>query len=144
MKLDIARIDVWVAGIGDRPGGLARTLRGLAEAGANLEFVIARRAPERPEKAVVFAAPIRGAKQTKAARRLGFQKSKSVHGVRVATTDKPGLGLRLTEAMAEAGINLRGFSGVAVGKRAVFHIAFDATADAAKAVRVLRRISAKP
>jgi len=70
MKLDIARIDVWVAGIEDRPGGLVEKLRGLAEAGANLEFVIARRAPERPEKAVVFATPIQGAKQTKAARQL--------------------------------------------------------------------------
>ena len=144
MKLDIARIDVWVAGIEDRPGGLAQTLRGLAEAGANLGFVIARRAPERPEKAVVFAAPIPGAKQEKAARKLGFQKSKSVHGVRVTATDKPGLGFRLTETIADAGINLRGFSGVAVGRRAVFHIAFDAPSDAAKAVRVLRRISAKP
>lgn len=143
MKLDITRIDVWVAGNEDRPGGLAEKLRSLAEAGANLEFVIARRAPERPEKAVVFAAPIQGAKQTKAAKQFGFQKSKSVHGVRVTTTDKPGLGLTLTQAMADADINLRGFPGVAVGKRAVFHIAFDTTSDATKAVRVLRQISAK-
>ncbi|UCD51502.1 MAG: hypothetical protein JSW27_02500, partial [Phycisphaerales bacterium] len=117
MKLDIARIDVWVAGIEDRAGGLALALGGLAEAGANLEFVIARRAPERPEKAVVFAAPIQGARQARAAKQFGFQKSKSVHGIRVTTTDKRGLGLKLTQAMADAGINLRGFSGVAVGKR---------------------------
>jgi len=143
MKLDVARIDVWVAGIEDRPGGLAAKLSGLAEAGANLEFLMARRAPERSEKAVVFAAPLKGVRQTRAARQLGFHKSKSVHGLRVSGPDKPGLGLTLAEVLAEAGINLRGFSGVAVGRRATFHIAFDSASDANKAARVLRRAAAK-
>ena len=143
MKLDVARIDVWVAGIEDRPGGLAAKLSGLAEAGVNLEFLMARRAPERPEKAVVFAAPLKGVRQTRAARQLGFHKSKSVHGLRVSGPDKPGLGLMLAEMLAEAGINLRGFSGVAVGRRATFHIAFDSVSDAGKAARVLRRAAAK-
>ena len=140
MKLDIARMDVWVAGIEDCPGGLAEVLNGLAAAGANLEFGIARRSPEGPEEAVVFAAPITGARQAKAAKQLGFQKSKSVHGVRVIGADKPGLGLTLTEALAVAGLNLRGFSGVTVGKRAAFHFAFDTAANAAKAVRVLQKL----
>lgn len=143
MKLEITRVDVWVAGIKDRPGGLAEKLHGLAEAGANLEFLLARRAPGQPEKAVAFVAPIRGAKQTKAARELGFHKSKSLHGLRVSGADRPGLGLTLSQSLAKAGINLRGFSGVAVGKRAVFHIALDRVSDAGKAARVLRRIAAK-
>jgi len=29
MKLDINRVDIWVAGIEDRPGGLTEKLRGL-------------------------------------------------------------------------------------------------------------------
>lgn len=139
MKLDITRVDVWVAGIEDRPGGLTEKLRGLAQAGANLEFLLARRAPEQPGKAVVFAAPIKGAKQTRAAQGLGFHKSSSLHGVRVVAADKPGLGLVLTQSLADAGINLRGFSGTAVGKRAVFYIAFDTSADVAKAIRCLNR-----
>ncbi len=143
MKLGITRIDVWVAGIKDRPGGLAEKLHGLAQAGANLEFLLARRAPGQPEKAVAFVAPIRGAKQTKAARELGFHKSKSLHGLRVTGPDKPGLGLTLSQSLAKADINLRGFSGVAVGKRAVFHIALDTVSDAGKAARVLRRIAAR-
>jgi len=139
MKLDITRVDIWVAGIEDRPGGLTEKLRGLAQAGANLEFLLARRAPEQPGKAVVFAAPIKGAKQMKAARELGFHRSNSLHGIRIMTADKPGLGLALTQALADAGINLRGFSGAAVGKRAVFYIAFDISADVGKAVRCLNR-----
>ena len=139
MKLDINRVDIWVAGIEDRPGGLTEKLRGLAQAGANLEFLLARRAPEKPGKAVVFAAPIKGAKQMKAARGLGFRKSNSLHGIRVMAADKPGLSLALTQALADAGINLRGFSGAAVGKRAVFYVAFDTSGDVGKAIRCLRR-----
>ncbi len=139
MKLDINRVDIWVAGIEDRPGGLTERLRGLAQAGANLEFLLARRAPEKPGKAVVFAAPIKGAKHMKAARGLGFHKSNSLHGIRVMADDKPGLSLALTQALADAGINLRGFSGTAVGKRAVFYIAFDTSGDVGKAIRCLNR-----
>ena len=140
MKLDVERIDLWVAGVDDRPGGLAEKFRGLAEAGASLSFGLGRRAPDKPGKAVVFVAPIRGARQTRAAKQLGFRKSKSICGVRVVGSDKPGLGLKVTEALAASGVNLRGFSGVAVGKQAVFHIAFDTAADAAKAVKILRQI----
>lgn len=139
MKLEINRVDVWVAGIENRPGGLAEKLRGLTQAGANLEFLLARRTPERPGRAVVFAAPIKGARQTRAARELGFHKSSSLHGVRVRAADKPGLGLLLTQCLADAGINLRGFSGTVADKRAVFYIAFDTSADAGKAIRRLNR-----
>ena len=139
MKLDINRVDIWVAGIEDRPGGLTEKLRGLAQAGANLEFLLARRAPEKPGKAVVFAAPIKGAKQMKAARGLGFHKSNSLHGICVMAADKPGMSLALTQALADAGINLRGFSGAAVGKRAVFYVAFDTSADVGKAIRCVNR-----
>ena len=139
MKLSITRVDVWVAGIEDRPGGLTEKLRGLTQAGASLEFLLARRAPEQPGKAVVFAAPIKGAKQTRAAQELGFHKSNSLHGIRIMAADKPGLGLALTQSLADAGMNLRGFSGAAIGKRAVFYVAFDTSADVGKAMRCLKR-----
>jgi hypothetical protein len=139
MKLSITRVDVWVAGIEDRPGGLTEKLRGLTQAGASLEFLLARRAPEQPGKAVVFAAPIKGAKQTRAAQELGFHKSNSLHGIRIMAADKPGLGLALTQSLADAGMNLRGFSGAAIGKRAVFYVAFDTSADVGKAIRCVNR-----
>jgi len=135
MKLEITRVDVWVAGIEDRPGGLTEKLSVLTQAGANLEFLLARRAPEQPGKAVVFAAPIKGTKQTKAAQELGFHKSNSLQGIRVAAADKPGLALALTQSLADAGINLRGLSGIAVGKKAVLYIALDNSADVRKTIR---------
>jgi len=136
----VTRVDVWAATIKDRPGGLAGKLAALAEAGANLEFVIARRAPEKPGTGVVFVTPIKGAAQLRAAKLAGFVKSKSLHSVRVEGPDKPGLGAKLAEALAKAGINLRGLSAAALGKRFICHLAFQTTGDAAKAMRVLKKL----
>lgn len=138
MKLDISRVDVWAVSIKDRPGGLAEKLDALAQAGANLEFVIARRAPEKKGTGVVFVTPIKGARQIKAAKKAGFVKTASLRGLRIAAVDKPGLGAKLTKQFGEAGINLRGMSGAAIGKRAIFHLAFDSNTDASKAMRILK------
>ena len=143
MKLDVSRVDVWAARIKDRPGGLAQKLNALAQAGANLEFVIARRAPGKPKTGVVFVTPIKGARQVKAAKQAGFKKTASLRGLRIAAGDRPGLGAKLTTQLADAGINLRGFSGAAIGKRAIFHLAFDSNADAGKAIRCLKAISSR-
>jgi len=138
MKLDVARVDVWAASIKDRPGGLAEKLDSLAQTGVNLEFVIARRRPEKPGTAVVFVTPIKGAKQVKAAGKAGFAKTKSLQGLRIAAVDRPGLGATVTKQLANSRINLRGFSGAAIGKRAVFYLAFDRPADVNKAMRILK------
>ncbi len=140
MALNVTRVDVWAASIQDRPGGLAEKLAALAEAGAQIEFVIARRAPDKPSKGVVFLTPLKGAAQIRAARKAGFEKSKSLHSVRIEGPDKPGLGARMTQTLAEAGINLRGLSAAAIGKRCVVHLALDGSADATKAARILKRL----
>lgn len=141
MKLNVSRTDTWAATIDDRPGGLADKLAALAAAGANLEFIIARRAPEQRGSGVVFVTPLKGAKQVKAAEAAGFQKTKSLHSLRIEGADKPGTGVKLAEALAEAGINLRGLSAAAVGKRYVAHLALDTAQDAAKAAAVLKKLS---
>ena len=46
MAYRINKVDVWAGEIEDRPGGLAKKLAVLAEAGANFEFLISRRAPK--------------------------------------------------------------------------------------------------
>ena len=142
MALKATRLDVWVGGLKDKAGVLAEKLNVLAEAGAQLEFVLARRAPEKPGAAVAFLAPLKGATQLRAARRVGFHKSKSLHAVRVEGPDRPAMGARLTQALAAKGINLRGLSAAVVGKRFVAHLAMDSLADASKAIRVLQALSA--
>ena len=140
MALNVTRADVWAASIEDRPGGLAEKLAALAEAGAQLEFVIARRASERPGTGVVFLTPLKGSAQIGAAKKAGFEKTESLHSLRVEGPDQPGLGAKMTQALAQAGINLRGLSAAAIGPRCVVHLALDSTADATKASRLLKRL----
>ena len=141
MKLDVTRVDVWATSIEDRPGGLAEKLAPLAQSGVNLEFIIARRAPERTGTGVVFVTPIKGAAQVQAARQAGFAKTESLRSVRIEGPDKPGLGAWLTQKLADAGINLRGLSAAVPGRRFVMYLAFDEPGEASKAMRLLRRTS---
>ena len=141
MKLNVTKTDVWAATIEDRPGGLHEKVAALSQAGANLEFVVSRRAPDQPGKGVVFVTPLKGAKQTKAAEAAGFQKSAGLHSLRIEGTDKPGAGTAMTDALAKAGINLRGLSGAAFGRRFVVYLALDTPEDAARAASILKKLS---
>ena len=138
MKVDVSRVDVWAASIEDRPGGMAEKLDVLAQADVDLEFIIARRSSSKPGTAVVFVTPIKGARQARAARKVGFEKTKSLHAIRVATGNKPGFAAELTTKLGGAGINLRGFSGASISNRAVFYVGFDSDEDAGKAIRLLK------
>ena len=140
MALNVTRVDVWAASMEDQPGGLAQKLAALAAAGAQLEFVVARRAPDKPGTGVVFLTPLTGAAQARAAKQAGFEKTKSLHSVRAEGPDKPGLGARITQALAGAGINLRGISAAAINKRCIVYLALDTAADATKAIRILKSL----
>jgi hypothetical protein len=138
MGLKVERVDTWAASIEDKPGSLAGKLNALAGAGVNLEFVIARRAPEKPGSGVMFVTPIKGAAQIKVAREVGFAKSESLHTVRVEGPNKAGYGVNIAEALAAQGMNLRGFTAAAIGTKFVAHLALDSKTDATKAMRILR------
>ena len=136
MAYTIDRVDVWAGSIRDRPGGVAAVLDTLAQAGANLEFVIGRR--DKKNTGVVFLAPLKGAAQLRAARKLRLKKAVTLQSLRVAGPDKPGLGAHIACVLADAGINLRGISAAAIGRRCVVYFAFDSKADATQARRVLK------
>lgn len=140
MDLNIERANVWAASIQDQPGGLATMLAGLKEAGADLDFVLARRAPDKPGTGAVFVTPLRGDRQVDAATFLGFNVLSTVQSVRVEGDNKPGIAASLASKLAGAGINLRGFSGAVIGSRFILYIGFDSDEDAAKAVEVLRQV----
>lgn len=139
MPYKITKVDVWAGTIKDRPGGLAEKLETLAHAKASLEFVVARRAPDKPGKGVVFLAPLRGAAQIRAAKKAGLSKAASLCSLRIEGPDKPGFGARITRLLADAGINMRGLSAAALGRKCVVYFAFDSAANATKASRVLKR-----
>jgi len=135
MGLNAERVDVWAATIEDQPGGLAEKLTPLAEAGADLEFVVARRAAEKPGTGVVFVTPLQGDAQTAAAG-AGFAVADSMHSVRITGDNAPGIGAQLTAKLADAGINLRGLSAAVIGQRFVMYLALD-TAEAAEQAMAL-------
>lgn len=139
MAYAINKVDVWSGEIEDRPGGLADKLTALSGAGASIEFLVSRRAPDKPGSGVIFVTPIKGAKQKSAAQAAGLNTTDSLHSVRVAGPDRAGLGAKMTRAIADAGVNLRGISAAALGRRAVTYFAFDSAVDAATAIAVLRK-----
>ena len=138
MELMVERVDVWAASIKDEPGGLATTLASLREEGADLDFILARRAPDEPGTGLVFLTPLRGDREIDAAATLGFNVMRSVQSIRVEGENKPGMAAELTGKLAEAGINLRGLSAAVIGSRSILFIGFDSAEDAAKAVDVLQ------
>ena len=139
MALKATRADVWAVTIEDRPGGAAEKLDALAQGGANLEMLLARRT-DQPGQGVMFVTPVKGAKTLKAAQAAGFGKPEHIHSVRVEGGDKPGLGAKIARALGDAGINVRGISAVAIGRKFISYIACDSADDANKAVGVLKKV----
>ena len=137
MSLAAERVDVWVASLEDQPGGLAEKLAPLATAGADLEFAIARRSPEKPGTGVVFVTPLRGEAQAAAAAKAGFAVADSLHSVRIEGDNRPGIGAEIARKLADAGINLRGLSAGVIGGRFVMYLAIDSVEDAEKALSLL-------
>lgn len=138
MDLLVERVDVWAAPIPDSPGGLAGALAGLRDAGADLQFIIARRAPDEPGKGVVFVTPLQGDREIRAAAQVGFNVTQSLHSIRVMGRDRLGIAAELTGKLADAGINLRGFSASSIGTQFVAYIAVDELNDANKVMDVLQ------
>src|SRR5215510_10517430 len=110
MKLEVYRAVVWAADVDDRPGALAEKLKALTSVGTNLDFILARRAGESPGRGEVFVAELKGPAETKAAKKAGFLKTRILHALRLEGANKPGFGAAMARAVAEEGINLRGFS----------------------------------
>jgi len=142
MALKVAKAEVWAVTIEDRPGGAAEKLEALSKAGANLEMLLARRTPEQPGKGVMFVTPVKGKKVLEAAQQAGLGKPENIHSVRIEGGDKPGLGAKIARALSDAGINTRGMSAIAIGRKFVSFVAVDSADDQAKAIAALKKLKA--
>ena len=141
MALKVSKADVWAVTIDDRPGGAAEKLETLSRAGANLEMLLARRTAEQPGKGVMFVTPLKG-KAAKAAQESGMGQPQTIHSVRIEGGDKPGLGSKIAATLGGAGINFRGMSAIAIGKKFVSFIALDSADDQARAIAALKKLKA--
>ncbi len=138
MELFAERVDVWAAPIQDKPGGLADVLGILREAGVDLKFIIARRAPDQPGKGVLFVTPLQSDGEIRAAAQVGFNVTHSLYSVRVMGRDRPGIAAELTQKLADASINLRGFSAAVIGTQFVAYLAVDSLQDANTTLEILK------
>lgn len=139
METIVEHVDVWAASIEDKPGGLAGVLATLRDVGADLQFIIARRAPQEPGRGVVFVTPLQGDREIAAAAGVGFNVTQTLHSVRVMGRDRPGAAAELTQKLADAGINLRGFSASVIGSQFVAYVAVDSLDQANKALEILNK-----
>jgi len=140
MAMKITKMQVWAGNIEDRPGGLAAVLEPLAQAGANLDCVIARRQAPGSGQGVVFLTPVKGKKAQAAATGAGLKAAANIATLRVEGGNKAGMGAKMGRAIADAGINVRGVSACVLGNKFVAYLGFDNVADADKAAKVLKKL----
>lgn len=145
MAITVKKVELWNAVVDNKPGEMARVLEPLAEAGADLDIVMGTSIPGAGGKASIGVFPIKGKKIVAAAQAAGLAPARSMPSLLVSGENSVGLGRRLSEALATAGINV----GVAVAQvlgpnfSAVFGFATEE--DAAKAAALLKKAgAAKP
>jgi len=71
----------------------------------------------------------------------GLAHAEKLATLKVEGDDAPGLGSRITSAIADSRVNLRGVSGAVLGRKFVVYLGFDGNADAAKAARALKTLA---
>ena len=140
MDLLVEREDVWAASVDDKAGALAAKLSALTDAGADLDFIIVRRAPEKPGTGVVFVTPLRGDREVRAAAAVGFAVTSGLRSVRVEGPNEPGIAATLARVIGDAGISMRGFSAAVLGTRFVVHVGLHSAEDEEAVVRLLSKL----
>jgi hypothetical protein len=142
MGFRLDRVHVWSGDVADRPGGVAAKLSALAQAGANLEFILTQRRPDQPGSGVLYVAPLTGAAQLRAARAAGLAETHDPVVLRVEGDNEAGLAHRLTQQWALAGISFQCLTMSVMGDRFVGYAAFDTTVDANRAAAILGDLGA--
>ncbi len=142
MSFKLDRIHIWSGEIQDQAGGMVAKLAPLAQAGANLEYILTRRLVSKPGAGFLYVAPVTGPSQVRAARSVGLSESHDTVVLRVEGDNQAGLAHRLTQQWALAGINLQGLTMSVLGDQFVGYAAFDTVEDANKAAQILADLGA--
>ncbi len=141
MAVTVKKAMLWRKEVDNRPGMLASTLQPLAEAGADLQVVMAYRYPGGEDKAAIELHPVSGRKPNAAARAAGLAPS-SIPVLLVEGDNKPGLGHAIAKALGEAGINMSFVMAQVVGRKYAAVFGFENQADANKAATLIKKPAA--
>ncbi len=135
MAVTVKNVTIWRKEVGHGPGLLARALQPLADAGANLQIIMAY---AEGEKGIVEVGPISGKKVTDAATKTGFA-AYDKPTLLVEGSDRPGLGAKIASAIAAEGISIS-FDITQVSGRRFFSIyGFESPEKAKAAVAAIKK-----
>jgi hypothetical protein len=122
----------------DRPTrALAGALEPLAQAGADLQVVMAYRYPG-TDKGAIELHPVSGRKSNAAVQTAGLVWS-SIPVLPVEEDNRPGLGYALTKAVGDAGISMSFVMAQVVGRRYAAVFGCENEADAVEAAMLIRK-----
>ena len=142
MPVTVKNISLWRKEVENKTGVLAQTLEPLAKAGADLHVVMGYRYPGDESKAVVELYPISSKKSIAAAQQAGLSAS-AIPTLLVEGDNKPGLGCVLTQAIADAGVNLSFLVAQVIGRKYSAVIGFTNDEDVKKATVVIKEANSK-
>src|SRR5207248_4526678 len=109
---------------------------------SNLEYIYTRRLAEKPGTGVLYVAPITGPMQVRAARSAGLTETNDPVVLRVEGDNQAGLGHRVTQQWALAGLSFQGMTMAVLGGKFVGYVSFDTAGDANKAAAILGDLGA--
>jgi hypothetical protein len=141
MAVTVKKIVLWRKEVENRPGALANTLASLASAGADLQVVMGYRYPGQESKAAVELYPVTAMKSVAAAKEAGLTAS-SIQAYLVEGDNRPGLGHAISQAIADAGINMDFVVAQVVGRKYSAIFGFESEADATKGAAVIKKAAA--
>jgi len=82
--------------------------------------------------------PLQSDREIRAAAQVGFNVTHTRHSLRVIGPDRPGIAAELTQKLADASINLRGFSAAVIGTQFIAYLGVDSLQDATTALKILK------
>ena len=140
MAITVKKITLWCKDLDNKPGALAAVLAPLANAGADLEVVMGTSFPGDEDHATVGVFPVQGRKSIAAAKAAGLDVASSMPALLVVGDDRQGLGHRIAQTIADAGINIGFVIAQRVGQNfsAVFGFQQDSAAQAAS--RLIKKV----
>jgi hypothetical protein len=143
MAISVKPITLWRRELQDRPGALADSLAPLAGNSVDLQVVMAYRFPGEPGRAAVELFPITGKRATAAAESGGFSRS-TIPALLVEGDNSPGLGHRMSRAIADEGINLDFVVAHVIGRKYSAIFGFAEQEDARRAVALIKKAAVVP
>ena len=141
MAVTVRPITLWRKELQDRPGALADSLAPVTDASVDVQILMAYRFPGEPGRAAVELFPISGRRATVAAGNAGFGAS-DIPALLVEGDNSPGLGHRLSRAIADAGINLDFVVAQVIGRKFSAVFGFADSEGARRSVSIIKKESA--